>query len=164
MVIQYLSSLDDNNISIDMLTKKLTMLLALATADRASDILLYEVNFVTISESGAYVTKPKCGKSSKAGKQAFLPRLPEENQHMCVCRCLKCYTLNTTKFRTDKTNCQMMLSITNPIHPVGNSTISRWLVSIMHNAGIDTTKFKGHSTRLATTSAALQRGLSLQQI
>ena len=70
----------------------------------------------------------------------------------------------TSTYRNNDTNTQLMLSIAKPIHPVGSTTIARCLVSIMHNSGIDTARFRGHSTRSATTSAALQRGLSLQQI
>ena len=33
-------------------------------------------------------------------------------------------------------------------------TISRWLKLVLHNAGIDTRKFTGYSTRAASTSAA----------
>ena len=54
LVTQYITSLENESVDIQLLTKKLTMLLALSTADRASDMLLYNVNFITVNNMGAY--------------------------------------------------------------------------------------------------------------
>ena len=48
--------------------------------------------------------------------------------------------------------------------PVARNTISRWLTDVMSMAGIDTSYFKGHSTRGASTSKARSRGATASQI
>ena len=51
-----------------------------------------------------------------------------------------------------------------PFSPVSRDTISRWVKTIMPRAGIDTTKFKPHSTRAASTSAASRNAVPLENI
>ena len=48
--------------------------------------------------------------------------------------------------------------------PVARNTISRWLTEVMSMAGIDTSYFKGHSTRGASVSKAKRRGATPNQI
>ena len=48
--------------------------------------------------------------------------------------------------------------------PVALNTISRWLTEVMSLAGIDTSYFKVHSTRGASTSKAKSRGANPNQL
>jgi len=48
--------------------------------------------------------------------------------------------------------------------PVTSSTIARWIKTCMQKAGVDTTKFKAHSTRAAATTKAAMSGLTLDEI
>ena len=48
--------------------------------------------------------------------------------------------------------------------PVARNTISRWLTDVMSMSGVDTTYFKGHSTRGASISEAKSRGATPNQI
>ena len=48
--------------------------------------------------------------------------------------------------------------------PVARNTVSRWLTEVMSMAGIDTSYFKGHSTRGASVSKAKSRGANPSQI
>ena len=59
---------------------------------------------------------------------------------------------------------QLFLSLVTPHAPVTTSTISRWLREIMTDAGVNTTLFKAHSVRGASTSKASKEGLSVGQI
>lgn len=43
-------------------------------------------------------------------------------------------------------------------------TISRWIKNTLSLAGISTNNFKAHSTRHASTSAALRRGVSVEMV
>ena len=43
-------------------------------------------------------------------------------------------------------------------------TVSRWLTEVMSMAVIDTSYFKGHSTRVASVSKAKSRGATPEQI
>ena len=47
---------------------------------------------------------------------------------------------------------------------VGTSTVARWLKTVLHLSGIDTSVFKAHSFRGASASAAFNKACSVQQI
>ena len=59
---------------------------------------------------------------------------------------------------------QLLLSRSKPYHPGVSSTILRWLKEIMSLADIDTSLFKAHSTRGASTSAAARAGVATADI
>ena len=53
---------------------------------------------------------------------------------------------------------QLLISHIEPHREVKNCTISRWLKDMLNLSGIDTTQFKEHSTRSASTSKAKLSG------
>jgi hypothetical protein len=55
-----------------------------------------------------------------------------------------------------------LLGTVAPHNPVKTGTIANWLKKVMTAAGIDTEKYKAHSTRAASTSKAKIGGLSVQ--
>ena len=55
-------------------------------------------------------------------------------------------------------NCQLLISCIKPHNPVSNSTIGKWVKSILDDAGIDVTKFSGNSARPAATSYGTHTG------
>jgi lambda repressor-like predicted transcriptional regulator len=57
-----------------------------------------------------------------------------------------------------------ILSFIKPYHPVTKDSISRWVKSVLQQAGVDVTKYTAHSSRAATTSHTKRKGLSLQDI
>ena len=59
---------------------------------------------------------------------------------------------------------QLLVSIQKPHKPVSTHTISRWLKTVLEKAGIDTSVFKAHSTRAASTSAAAISKIPLSTI
>ena len=60
---------------------------------------------------------------------------------------------------------QLFIGITKPHAPVqACSTIARWVKTVLKDAGINTSVFTAHSTRSASTSAAMSGGASLQEI
>ena len=59
---------------------------------------------------------------------------------------------------------QLLLSFRQPHGAVTTSSIARWLKLGMAESGIDTQKFKAHSTRGAAVSKARAQGLSVEQI
>ena len=58
----------------------------------------------------------------------------------------------------------LLISFIKPYHKVSTDTIARWIKTVLHLAGIDTSIFKAHSTRSASTSAATKLGVPLQDI
>lgn len=59
---------------------------------------------------------------------------------------------------------QLFISLIKPYNPVSSATIARWLKSIRAKAGVDTSIFKAHSIRAASTSAAAGAGVTTNDI
>ena len=59
---------------------------------------------------------------------------------------------------------QLFISFIKPHRPVTSSTVARWLKETLGAAGIDTTIFKAHSVRGASTSAAANSGITTEDI
>ena len=76
-----------------------------------------------------------------------------ENERLCPVKSLTLYIE-----RTWGNNDQLF------IKPVTSSTIARWLKLVMESAGIDTSVFKAHSVRSASTSAAAMQGVTTEDI
>jgi len=81
---------------------------------------------------------------------------------LCPIACLSEYVKRTSKLRTGSD--QLLMSIQKPHKPVSTHTISRWLKTDLEKAGIDTSVFKAHSTREASTSAAAISKIPLSTI
>ena len=62
---------------------------------------------------------------------------------------------------------QLLISYHRPHKPVKSCTIARWIKSFLGSVGIDSSIFKGHSTRsasMASTSKARAGGVSLEEV
>lgn len=81
---------------------------------------------------------------------------------LCVYSTMLEYVNRTKVIRG--TNTQLFLGTVSPHGPVFRSTISRWLKSVMSEAGVDVSIFGAHSTRSAATSAASSRVVTVQKI
>ena len=55
---------------------------------------------------------------------------------------------------------KLFMSIVRPHKPVSASTAARWVRDLLQAAGIDTSQFKPHSVRGASTSAATRSGVT----
>ena len=82
--------------------------------------------------------------------------------------CLQRYIQVTKQFRVQSSTGvqpdQLLIGITKPHAPVQACTIARWVKTVLKDAGIDTSVFTAHSTRGASTSAAVSGGASLQEV
>ena len=94
-------------------------------------------------------------------KDFFFPRF-SENESLCPVKSLTLYIERTKELRGN--NDQLFISFIKPHHPVTSSTIARWLKLLMESAGIDTSVFKAHSVRSASTSAAAMQGITTEDI
>ena len=56
------------------------------------------------------------------------------------------------------------MSFLKPYKLLSSVTIAGWLKNVMSQAGIDTSVFKAHSTRVASASAASHAGASLREM
>ena len=77
---------------------------------------------------------------------------------------LKVYEERTALFRDSYEENQVFRSVIGKHGPVTSSTIARWIKTCLQKAGIDTTKFKAHSTRVAAATKAALSGLTVDEI
>jgi len=93
-------------------------------------------------------------KTSRPGKHVstltFTAYSPDSR--LCPIVCLSEYDKRTNELR--KGSDQLLVSYQKPYQPVSTDTITRWLKTVLAKSGIDTSVFKGHSTRAASTSEA----------
>lgn len=159
---------DNNNISLKMLSCKLVALLALTSAGRASELNQLNVKFMSNSETCISFKMSKPTKTCKPGNplqsivfNAF------DTDSLCVVKCIRSYLERTSSFREISDNIDrswLLLSFVKPHHPITTSSVSRWLKTIMAEAGINTNQFKAHSTRSASVSKAYFAGVSVTDI
>ena len=106
-------------------------------------------------------------KTSKPGKstEVTFECLPDQPQ-ICTCTVMQ-YILRTTTYRcTDPNLCVLRLFIfyVRPHKPVTTDALARWIKSVLHSSGIDTSVFKAHSVRSASSSHAYDRGVQNSDI
>ena len=88
-----------------------------------------------------------------------------EDPQLDVIECLRTYITLTKNYRVAENQKQaLFLSYKAPFKPVATCSIARWLKLVMAEAGANTSVFKAHSTRAASTSEAQMQGLSTAQI
>ena len=147
-------------LSTKMLSFKLAMLLPLTVPSRCSELETCALDGFTLR--GLYsIWQPLL----KLLKSCFHLRFNEEPD-LCSCACLEEYEGRTSIYRvspTDQANL-LFLSLIRPFKPISSSTIARWVKEVLSLSGIDTTKFKAHSTRGASATAATDRGVSISEI
>ena len=154
----------DKGISLKHLSHRTVMLLALTRPSRSLDLAKLDLRGYRNTPEGAVFTPFALAKQSRPGKEVkefFFPSFPE-NIKLCPVHSLKMYIERTKALRGD--NNQLFISFIKPHGPVTSSTIARWLKEVMAAAGIDTSTFKAHSVRSASTSAASMQGVTTQDI
>ena len=149
--------------SLQVLSKKLVTLLALANASRASDIHALDLQFHKFSGEGVLFHIPSLTKTRRSGppKTTFIAKF-EEDPSICPVRTLQIYiekTKNLSKSE-DSGRLPLLISFKKPHKAVSSATISRWIKQLLAEEGVPTDVFKAHSVRAASSSAAKQRSLN----
>ena len=88
----------------------------------------------------------------------------KEKPEWCVASLLQEYIRRTTYLREkDSSKHRLLLTYTKkPPHEATSQSISRWIKDSLEESGINTTIFKAHSTRHASTSAAARGGTNIE--
>ena len=146
------------------------MLIALSSRDRAQTIHQMRVDRCVTTARGVefpIFSRLKTSRHLRRPPVVICPRWSEAS--LDVERYVTAYMNRTIPLRwkavrngNPKPN-QLFLSHKSG-KPVARNTISRWLVEVMSSSGVDTTYFKGHSTRGASTSKAKSRGANPNQL
>ena len=152
LVLSYLSSLSKlTESSLKSLTLKLTMLIALVSTQRGQSFHMLDIQFMKEGDNCFEFALPEHIKQSRPGYKvpSVLLHAYPENQ---VFTHLKEYLQRTKLLRGNET--KLFPSHMKPHHRDSKDTISRWIRSVMADAGVDVNTFKPHSTRAAAASKA----------
>ena len=149
-------------LSLKLLSFKLVMLLLLVSSQRGKTIINLSVDGMEVDENIVFKMKVLL-KHNRVGDplDTLVLRPFQECKRLCVVRTLKRYLAVTETFRGHS---QLLLSFARPHSPISRDTLSRWTLQVMKLAGIDTSKYKGHSTRGASTSAARRLAVPINLI
>ena len=151
-------------LTLPEVTKKLATLMALLSGQRAQTLYALDITYMHITPERVifYISELlKTSRPSFHQQPLNLTAYPQDGK-LCVVQTLKEYLKQTKPIRGGCT--RLFISVSKPHHPVTTGTIARWIKEILNNSGIDTTNFTAHSTRVASTSLAKSRGLSVTEI
>ena len=159
--LKFLYPLED--IQYSVLSYKCVMLLALASMQRVQTLHAIEVSDINFCDGYVLIPIKKIIKQSSARKNKFMIRLKYHcDPSICPVLTLKSYIEKSKKLRGQEK--QLFISFQKPYMAVSKSTLSRWIRCVMDEAGIDTSYFKPHSTRAASSSSALINNVPIDEI
>lgn len=155
----------NTNISLEKITKKLAILLAICTAHRVQTLSLIEISNINCNDMGIEITITKLIKTSGPGRDQPLLLLPyfHDNPKICPATTLKDYLSMTESHRTESMR-NLFLTFRRPYRCATSQSISRWIKDVLAASGVDVTVFSAHSARHAATSAASAAGVSIDTI
>lgn len=154
-----------NTLSIKQLTFKVTVLLALISAQRLQTLSKINIDHINVTSENLQIFIPDRLKTSGKNKTQPVLIIPffTQNPEWCLASAIIEYIKITSFFRPIQIK-KLFLTIKKPIHAASAQTISHWIKNILHECGIDTTIFTGYSSRHAATSAAHRGGINIESI
>ena len=168
VVLAHLRGLGGNAcLSLKSLTLKIVMLMALVRPARSADLASLDIRDQSITDGGIIFQPRHLSKQSRSSRPIqnfFYPRFPED-EALCPVQALLAYEERTAAFRSPQGHkTSLFLSWIGRHDPVSSSSIARWLKQGLEDAGVDTSIFKGHSTRGASSSKAASSGVTVSDI
>ncbi|KAG7307102.1 hypothetical protein JYU34_007242 [Plutella xylostella] len=166
VVLNHISNWCSNKeLSLEQLTKKLVMLLALCTAHRVQTLSLIKLHNIKTDSNGIKIIISDPIKTSGPGRKQPELVLPyfNENKSICPAAVIEHYIKCTKDIRPTDVN-NLILRFKQPYRAAAPRHISKWIKEVLADSGVDTTVFGAHSTRHASTSAARSAGISLDVI
>lgn len=151
-------------ISFIALSRKLVMLLLLLSGQRGQSIHSLDTRNLEVSEAMLIIRFGDVLKTSRPGHHTQEIRLPAypDQPGLCVVKTYAAYIKRTKQFR--KRPGKLFISTMRPHGPVSRDTVTKWAKASLALAGIDLNVYGVHSTRAASSSLALNKGVSLQTI
>ena len=145
-----------DQLNLKDLTLRLTFLLCLLSAQRRQTIKALRIDSMDITPSAYIFPIVDMLKQSRPGFHQEPIRYEKyvADPRLCIYTHLKEYIARTESIRGGIQ--QLLISHSRPHLAASSETISRWCKQFLTLAGIDTAKYKGHSTRAASTSLLAQ--------
>ena len=150
-----------------MLSKKLTILLAIASPKRVSELARFDVRFMTMTPEYVTFRLPGLSKTLKNCTSKEVTYHAISDKDLCVVECRSVYLQATKSYRgvqNSSKNDPLLRTVVKPHKGLSANTVANRIKQIMSLSGIDTDKFQAHSTRGASTSKASNKGISISEI
>lgn len=166
LVLGYISQWFPNTeLSLEKLTKKLVILLALCTAHRVQTFSVIKIKNIIINTNGIQIMINDIIKTSGVGRDQPVLYLPffRENLSICPATTFVDYMSLTKDIRPSGTD-HLLITVKRPHRAATAQSISRWIKQTLCASGVDVTVYGAHSARHAATSTARAAGLSLDLI
>ena len=163
VVLKYIKSLKVlKQCDLKSLSYRVAILLCITTGQRDQTLFYMNIDLMMFEADKVTIFVPELLKQSRPGHHLdpmVLLRYPD--QEICVVSHLEQYIEKTKDLRKDQ---NLLISFVKPHKRITTSTISRWCVTVLKNAGVDITVFGSHSTRSASTAHCKKKGLSMKEI
>lgn len=163
-LLRYIEKLP-TDLGLQQISRKLATLLALITGARLQTISLIRLSNIDNKQHEISIVITDQIKTSGLNKPQPTLHIPffTEKPALCAASTVIEYISRTEALR-DAHDDFLFISCRKPHRRANKQTISRWVKECLNMAGIDTKRFKPHSTRHSSTSAALRQGISLETI
>ena len=152
------------DLTLKELTLKAVALMAILSGQRCQTLVKFSLSSMKVYDTKCVFNIDSCVKQTRRGKHLAPVEFmcfPNDSS-LCVVSVLKHYIERTKDLR--KGTDQLLIAYQKPHKPVSTDTVGRWIRTILTQAGIDTEQFKAHSTRVASASAAVQRGAPVDAV
>ncbi|KYM94332.1 hypothetical protein ALC62_15034 [Cyphomyrmex costatus] len=164
-VIAHLASMyPHEELSLELVSRKLATLLALTTAQRLQTLAAIRFSNIVFADS-LVIKIPARLKTSKIGRPqpllVFKPFL--DKPELCIYSLTGSYIERTKELRPEDAN-SLFIAVRSPYNSVSAQTLGRWIKMELRAAGVNTAIFSAHSTRHASTSFAAGKGVSVDEI
>lgn len=153
------------SIPLATITKKLALLLALGSGQRAQTLLAIKISYISILTDKVIIRIPDRLKTSAPSRAQSILTFPRflQRPELCIVSLLEHYIDITRELRP--ANCDaLFIAYTRPHKAIAVQTLSRWIRAGLEDCGIQSDFFAAHSTRHASTSLAAKKGLALDII
>ena len=165
-MLKYYEQKENNDcLEFKELVKKTVMLFIILGALRKQAPFTLKVDNIVFKENKVILLPNKTMKHTKANRplEPLIYHHYPDNEKLCIVKCLKSYIgiRNTLVTRDIK---DLIISYGKPHKPVSSETTPRWIKDELSKKGVDTSVFKRHSCRSASSSKARDTGISVSEI
>lgn len=149
------------SLDLSRLTSKLVVLMAIGTTQRIQSLSLIKISNIVQFTTGFEIRIPDPIKTSRPGAAQPLILLRFE-ESLCVAGLLRAYLEKTKTLRGESVP-ELFITTKKPYKAASSATISRWIKSTLVLCGVEDS-YTAYSTRHASSSAALKKGINLDRI
>lgn len=164
-VSSFIGSLGENrNLTLKVLTSKLVTLIALATWMRVAEVTAISFQSIIFTQKGVKFSLDRLRKTQRCGPLKSFEMESRPDTKICPVSALREFLERTKEFRPASGGSRLLITLVKPHKPVSSNTVSRWIKSMLREAGVDTSNFGAHSTRSAAASRAVVEGAPVDAI